>query len=75
MKIKSKSLYTTIMKQYLLTSAVSDKILYKKKITSDTVTYEYYPNKNVDKSLKPHTIPYAKPIAVGMLFLMLFLVN
>lgn len=75
MKIKSKSLYTTIMKQYLLTSAVSDKILYKKKVTSDTVTYEYYPNKNMDKSPKLYIIPHAKPIAVGMLFLILFLVN
>lgn len=63
------------MKQYILTSGVSDKILYKKKVTSDTVTYEYYPNKKMDKSSKAHTIPYAKPIAVGMLFLILFLVN
>jgi len=63
------------MKQYLLTSAVSDKILYKKKVTSDTVTYEYYPNKNMDKSPKLYIIPHAKPIAVGMLFLILFLVN
>lgn len=75
MKIKPKSLYTTIMKQYLLTSAVSDKILYKKKVTSDTVTYEYYPAENENKSSKPHTIPYAKPIAIGMLFLMLILIN
>lgn len=64
-----------IMKQYLLTSAINDKILYKKKITSDTITYEYYSNKKEGKSLKQHTIPYAKQIAIGMLFLMLFLVN
>lgn len=65
----------SIMKQYLLTSAVSDKILYKKKVTSESVTYEYYPCENIDKTSKPHTIPYAKPIAIGMLFLMLFLLN
>ena len=63
------------MKQYILTSGVSEKILYKKKVTTDSVTYEYYPAENEDKSSKPHTIPYAKPIAVGMLFLMLILIN
>ena len=69
------SLKISIMKQYILISGVSEKILYKKKVTTDSVTYEYYPAENEDKSSKPHTIPYAKPIAVGMLFLMLFLVN
>lgn len=63
------------MKNYLLTSAVSDKILYKKSVTSVSVSYEFYSKEKEDKSSKPHTIPYAKPIAVGMLFLMLFLVN
>ena len=69
------SLKISIMKQYILTSGVSEKILYKKKVTTDSVTYEYYPAENEDKSSKPHTIPYAKPIGLGMLFLMLILIN
>ena len=46
-----------------------------KNVPHGTVTYEYYPAENEDKSSKPHTIPYAKPIGLGMLFLMLILIN
>jgi hypothetical protein len=63
------------MKQYLLTSRINDKILYKKKITSDTVTYEYYSDKKDANYSKQHCIPYAKQLGIAMLFLMLFLVN
>ena len=63
------------MKQYLVTSIIDDKISYKKKITSNRITYEYYSTNVESKTVKQYSIPYAKQIAVGMLFLMLFLVN
>lgn len=63
------------MKQYLLTSKINDKILYIKKISSDTVTYEYYSNKKEVMLSKKHNFPYAKQVAVAMMFLLFFLTN
>lgn len=64
------------MKRFLLVSDFEyNSISYKKKITSDRITYECNPKVRKSDFPKYYSIPYAKPIAVGMLFLMLFLVN